>query len=316
MRIDRATALRHPRRNILSESISKKQAAAAHLKSIVGAHLPKRCVRYSWATICGDLNTTTLGFQVDERPADGRVVDVTPEWITLKTAQNQFAVIHTSVLKEPAGIDVGAKVRVVPYARRRFDGLPLGSPLPSPAGAMFTTIPLGERFSRLQIVKESLKSIGLPQMIDQLEVLPADSRRTIAQALIDAGALDGPVEYVDPGEEDDIVAKPPSISFAVSTQRHRGRIQLVLDVASDTYIVRLQNEAGEVVQERTDVYFDDLDEAMIGAIDDGEWQYAHVTILQAAPKAARPRASHEEAPQMADSAATALAADAASGETP
>lgn len=182
---------------------------------------------------------------------------------------------------------------------------------------MFTTIPLGERFSRLQIDKESLQSIGLPQMIEQLEILPADSRRTIAQALIDAGALDGPVQHVDPGDEDDIVAKPPSISFAVSTQRHRGRIQLVLDVAADTYIVRLQNEAGEVVHERTDVYFDDLDEAMIGAIDDGEWRYARVTILQPAPKAAKPRTAPKEVPPIGGSSGeTSLAADAASEETP
>lgn len=101
----------------MSERTSKQQAAAAHLKSIVGAHLPQRCVRYSWTTICGELNANALGFQLDEQPVTGKVIAVTPEWVTLKMAQTKFAVIHTSVLKDPSSIGgVGAKVRVVPYA--------------------------------------------------------------------------------------------------------------------------------------------------------------------------------------------------------
>lgn len=265
-------------------SSTKKESARDHLRSIVANHLGRNCVRYSWSTICGELNVNAaLGLTSDERPAEGRVIDVSTEWITLKTAANKFALVDPSLVIDKSGIDVGAKVRVEPYARRRFDGRPLGSPMPSD-DPRFTTIPLGERVSRLSIDRTAIQSVHLAHMIEQLEELPADARRTIAQALIDAGALTGSVDLVDPAEDDDLMAKPPSISFAVSTKLHRGRIQLALDVACDTYIVRLFAEDGTLVHEQEDIHFNELDTAMIERIDDGDWRFAKVTILAKAPK--------------------------------
>src|SRR3546814_15106387 len=61
-----------------------------------------------------------LGFRVDPSPFEGKVVAKTDEAIVVKTGRAEFAVLVRALITEVP--EEGAKVEVIPYARRRFDG--------------------------------------------------------------------------------------------------------------------------------------------------------------------------------------------------
>lgn len=116
----------------------------------------------------------------------------------------------------------------------------------------------------------------LQELINQLEQLPApDGFRHITHLLVDAGAREFSV--VDP-LPDDIIKKPPAISFTVATEKFQGQVTLLYERADDLYVIELKRN-GELVERVDQVLFDSLGKTLERLIDDGSWRRIQVHCL-------------------------------------
>lgn len=252
--------------------------------SVVSRHLPATARRYSLAVYVGEKSVNaTIGIRIDLHPAEGKVVELTDEWVLLKVgrAAEFFVVARDLVDAVPA---LGAVVRITPYARRGFDGRRLDAPTEqiTDSGLRLQSWTLGESRSRLPIDKESLKSQYLRDMIDQVETLDAgDGVRSMSQVLVDAGAWMHPVEFVDPHDRD-IIATPPALKFRVATAKHVGGFEIRYDRAADTYNLFLTGQDGGIVKECEGALFDDIAGIAVDWVDDGSWRIAKVEVLKPA----------------------------------
>ena len=267
---------------------SRKDEAREWARSVIGNHLPRTARKFSLAMYVGEASvSSTLGIRFDLHPAEGKVVELTLDWILLKIGRSaEFFVVARELVDVVP--ELGAVVRITPYARRGFDGCRLDAPREEAwgNGVRISTIHLGESRSVLPIDKDTIQSPFLRDMIDQVEGLSArDGMRCLSQVLVDAGACLAPVEYVDPGDAY-ILATPPALKFRVRTAKHEGWIEIRYDRAADTYTVVLTDTDGGLVFEREGVYFDNLAEVVVGLIDDGRWRIATVEILKPAPRRA------------------------------
>ncbi len=103
-----------------------KDQAKKHLASIISQHVGKNVRTYKWSTLLGHGGTNLYGMSVDHKPITGKVVDVTSPWVVVKDAPTHFVMVHEALLRELP--EVGTKVTVTPYARRKFDGTRLDAP--------------------------------------------------------------------------------------------------------------------------------------------------------------------------------------------
>ncbi|MBK7238030.1 MAG: hypothetical protein IPI02_21360 [Sterolibacteriaceae bacterium] len=267
---------------------SRKDEAGEWTRSVIGNHLSRTARRYSLAMYVGEASvSTTLGIRFDLRPVEGKVVAQSDEWILVKIgrAAEFFVAARDFVDVVP---ELGAVVRITPYARRGFDGRRLDAPREELCGngVRISSFTLGENRSVLPIDKDALKSKHLRDMIVQVEELSAhDGMRCLSQVLVDAGACLAPVEYVDP-DDSHIIATPPALKFWVHTAKHDGWIEIRYDRATDTYTVVLTGPDGGLVVDEEGVYFDSLAEVVVDLIDDGRWRIATVEILKPAPRRA------------------------------
>jgi hypothetical protein len=250
------------------------------LPTLVGAFVPRNCRGFKYRIFDDQPKVSALGFYVDPKPFEGKVVARTENAIIVKNAgkRAEFSVLDRSLVTEdPAE---GARVEVQPYARRRFDGLRADTPreetrigLDGKPYTMQFYIP-GEASARLPIPEA--RCFELRQLIEQLEELPApDGFRQITHMLVDANATD--IAWVDP-EPKDIFRTPPAISFAVSTAKFAGRVRVLYERGLDLYAVELYRD--DALLERVDrVAFDDLGKTLERLIDDGRWRRIRVTRL-------------------------------------
>lgn len=268
---------------------NRKEQAREWARGVAGRHLPATARKYSLAIYAGEASiSSTLGIQFDLQPAEGKVVELTDEWIMLKIgrAAYLFVVARDLVDVVPA---LGAVVRITPYARRGFNGRRLDAPTEeiTDSGLRLQSWTLGESRSRLPIDKEALKSLYLRDLIDQVEALDAgDGIRCMSQVLVDAGAWMHPVEFVDPDDRD-IIATPPALKFRVRTAKHDGGFEIGYDRAADTYDLFLTGQDGGIVKHREGVLFVELAETAVDWLDDGSWRIAKVEVLKPAPRSVK-----------------------------
>ncbi len=268
---------------------NRKDQASEWVHSVARRHLPATARRYSLAVYVGEATVnTTIGIRIDLRPVEGKVVELTDEWILLKIgrAAELFVVARDLVDVVPA---LGALVRITPYARRGFDGRRLDAPTEQTAdgGLRVQSYILGESCSRLPIDKASLKSQYLRAMIDQVEALPAgDGMRRMSQVLVDAGAWMHPVEFIDPHDHD-IIATPPALKFRVATAKHDGGFEIRYDRAADTYDLFLTGHDGGIVKQFEGALVDDIAGIAVEWLDDGSWRIAKVDVLKPAPRSVK-----------------------------
>ncbi|MDR0576069.1 MAG: hypothetical protein LBI87_00645, partial [Candidatus Accumulibacter sp.] len=189
----------------------------------------------------------------------------------VKTGRTQFAVLDRTLVTETP--NEGDKVRVEPYARRRFDGLRADTPEEQSrmdsSGKSYTVQihMLGSAPVKLPIPEPCCPE--LRELIHQMEELPApDGFRRITHLLVDAGARD--FTWVDP-LPDDILRTPPCISFTVDTGKFKGRVSVLYDRCLDFYAVELYRN-GKLVERVDEVYFNTLGQTLERLIDDGRWK--------------------------------------------
>lgn len=254
------------------------QAIRAQLPTLVRGHVPSNARTFKFNLFDGQPKVSAMGCHIDPTPFEGKVIAITEEAIVVKTGRAEFAVLDRSLVTEVP--EEGAKVRVEPYARRRFDGLRADTP---EAETAFTAdgrpyqvqrFVLGSAPAKLPIPQ--VRCPELQTLIEQMEQLPApDGYRRITHLLVDAGARD--VTWVDPLPKD-IIATPPAISFAVATAKFQGRVTVLYERGLDLYAVQLDRD-GERVERIDEVFFDSLGGTLERLIDDGTWRRIRVQCL-------------------------------------
>jgi len=246
------------------------------ISRLVTPHLPSNANRFRYSVFAGPPQvSSTFGLTVDPHPFDGKVVVITDEFVFVKTARTQFAVLDRSLVTTVP--EIGDKVHVVPYIRRRFDGGRADTPEPAEDGSRRLLI--GHAPAKLPIPEPQCPE--LDELIQQLETLPApDGFRRITHMLVDANARD--FIWVDP-EPENIVSTPPAISCTVSTGKFEGQVTIIYDRGADAYEVEL-SQNGELVKRVDDIYFDMLGDVLEQWIDDGTWRRIQVTVTHPASK--------------------------------
>ena len=254
------------------------QAIRAQMPTLVRGHVPSNVRTFKFNIFDGQPKVSTLGFHIDPKPFEGKVIATTEEAIVVKTGRAEFAVLDRTLVTEVP--DEGAKVQIEPYARRRFDGLRADTPEErtqfTTDGQPYTvkTLVLGSAPAKLPIPE--VRCPELQELIQQMEQLPApDGFRRITHLLVDAGAPD--FTWVDPLPKD-IIATPPAITFSVVTTKFQGRVTVLYERGLDLYAVELHRD-GELVDRVDEVFFDALGEVLQQLIDDGSWRLIRVQRL-------------------------------------
>lgn len=216
-----------------------EQAIRAQLPSLVAGHLPRNAQRFTFRMYSKDPQESALGFLVDPKPFEGRVVATTDEAIIIKTGRIDFAIVDRQLATLVP--EEGTKVSIEPYARRRFDGLRADTPNKethqAEDGSSYTVktlvLVLGSAPAKLPIPRPHCEY--LQSLIDLLEQAPApDGYRRITHLMVDAGARD--ITWVDP-EPDDIFRTPPATNFTVNTAKFEGQVSLIYERGLDLYAV-------------------------------------------------------------------------------
>lgn len=254
------------------------QAIRALMPTLVRGHVPSNIRSFRFNIFDGQPKVSTLGFQIDPCPFEGKVIATTEEAVVVKTGRAEFAVLDRALLTEVP--DEGAKVQVEPYARRRFDGQRADTPEEltefTADGQPYTVkrLMLGAAPAKLPIPEPRCPE--LRDLIQQLEEMPApDGFRRITHLLVDAGARN--FVWVDPLPKD-IISTPPAISFTVATEKFQGRVTVLYKRGADLYAVELHRD-GELVEQADEVFFDSLGETLERLIDDGKWRFIRVQCL-------------------------------------
>lgn len=256
-----------------------REHAKALFRAVAGRHVPSNARRYSFLIVDSEPPVSAmLGVKTDYRPIAGKVVDTIEGAVVVKTGRTDFAVVSHEILSSIP--EVGATVRITPYARRLFDGSRLDGPqvedqtLENGLRIQTRTIRIGDNRTPLPV--QAQRSTYLQDLIRQIEEMRApDGFRTVAQMLVDAKATAFTV--VDPSDNDDIIATRPEISFSVSTARFEGRVSVVYWRVPDLYHVHFAPESGQP-EEVPDVDFMSLGGVLGERIDDGLWRIAKIEI--------------------------------------
>lgn len=225
-----------------------------------------------------------MGLQIDPSPVDGQLIATSDDWVAIKTGRCEFFVCAKELMEHVP--DVGATIRVIPYARRKFDGTRLDAPKSETyEGVTRTIVHIGARVSRLPVDKQSLKSSYLKDLIDQIEELPApDGVRTIVQMLIDANAGSEAVLFDDPLDEDS-ANTPPTLTFRVSSEKVDGYLRISYSRVLDLYRLDLTDVAkATLLMEVDNVDFTALGTEIAALVDDNRWRSAKVVVLKSAPR--------------------------------
>lgn len=268
-----------------------KEHARTWLQTVAINHLAKNASNYRFVPYVVGATENTLGMMADLQPQEGKVVELNADWCLVKIDRNRFFIADRSLLASIP--EVGATVRITPYARRNFDGARVDAPKKEVSGGVtFECFTIGRVTTHLPIVnREGLRCTELIDTIKLIEdQLTPDRCRSISQALVDAGAAGHPIGYKDPLPSE-ITAMPPSLQFRVSTKKFEGNLNIIYDRAGDHYVVQLADpNTAEVVKSMEPVFHPNLASAVVELIDDGAWRIAQVEVLKAAPKRRAPKA--------------------------
>ena len=231
------------------------------IQSVASETLPRNTRRYKWTFLDGGLGENALGFSVDHEPVEGKIVYSDGEVIVLKQgAKAIFTAVDHLILPESSTFAVGDKVRITPYARRRYDGTFLYEPVKNADGSVIYHI--GESVSHLPVDKSTLSSQYLLDMIDLLERGKTSSYRTIAQVLIDAGATLEPLQVNDDPDPENIIKNPPAITFRIQCAKLSGYLNIFYDRSMDYYGIHVMDTCGTIVDTIRDIDFTSMAEAI------------------------------------------------------
>ena len=85
------------------------QAIRAQMPTLVVGHVPSNVRSFKFNFFDGQPKVSTLGFHIDPKPFEGKVIATTDEAIVVKTGRAEFAVLDRTLVTEVP--DEGAKVQ-------------------------------------------------------------------------------------------------------------------------------------------------------------------------------------------------------------
>ena len=88
------------------------QSIRAQMPTLVRGHVPSNVRSFKFNIFDGQPKVSTLGFHIDPKPFEGKVIATTDEAIVVKTGRAEFAVLDKTLVTEVP--DEGAKVQVEP----------------------------------------------------------------------------------------------------------------------------------------------------------------------------------------------------------
>jgi hypothetical protein len=223
---------------------------------------------------CRDAN----GAVVDLKPVEGVVREVSTCWVLLEVHTYSFFVCALSLCESRP--EVGARVRITPYARRRFDGTRCDQPTAAEAAR-----PDWRPDYRSLLPRDSQVQACPPlqRLLDRLETtLAPDGIRTLAQMLIDAGTHEARPSFgnaalpVDP-------QYPPYLTFYTREGPLVRYLRIQCLTRMDGYELALLDDARNVFWRTSEVAADELAENMAKIIGGyNRWRQAQVNVLLSA----------------------------------
>lgn len=275
--------------------------ARSWLHARAGQHLPRTARKYQYRTWTGEAKHNMLGGISFLKPAEGTVADQDAEYILIKEKGNQFALLYADLANTP--VNTGDKVVATFFQLKDFQGLSSdgsNDPVETLQGGFTsrsialtgakTNFPYtweGRYTSRNLSVTRTWTQIQNPylhDLIKQMEGIPVDSCRTIADLLVSAKARN--LAVFDPVENkscDEDRMKWPSIAMDVTTTKFTGNVAIRYDRAADTYTIDFRALDG-TVDTHDDIHFDGIGDLLLHHIDDGSWKMVAITILKKAAK--------------------------------
>ncbi len=267
--------------------------ARAWLRANVANHVPNGTRQYFTNVITTNIGVNSLGLQVDRPAFEGKVIHCEPGVFgVVKTGRNRFVLVDAAVLA--ADLEVGSKVHVTPYQRRRFDGKSFLEPIEEKTlagGVMVKTYHIGDRVSEIPLPAPQCEY--LQAMQDLLHRGNCtDGIRVISNMLVDFNAKNLAWQQAGKSAEGELL--DPQFRFDCETSKFTGHVRIGLDRSEDAYYVEMhkigmQGEH-ELVNSCKSVFFVDLAEVLETLLCDGQWKLCKVTVL----KAAKSPAAQEE----------------------
>lgn len=227
--------------------------------------IPSNVRRFNWRVLETVTTNQTLGMRLMAKPAEGKVIHATDDFLILKEGRSEFAVVPTEhlTLKPPVfGLD--DKVKISPQVLRDIDGIPLDQLAANdPYRDQGNVTIIGLRQAKLDIEPESEYLRNLIETLDNMRM--PDGQRTLTSALITAGARRNNITWIETGDTH-------QITMRVATGKFSGRLSIGYDLAFDLYTVTLNPDDPSLEElQLRDVYFDTLGELIEHHIDDGSW---------------------------------------------
>jgi len=268
-----------------TQNMNTKARAQEWMKSTWSKHSSARSCQ--WRGYYGESVTNSLGLSADIAPVEGKVVDQNDEFWLLKLGRaSEFFVLSKALCKQE--LEIGSTVKVSAWSRVDWDGHPFWMPrVSNEGGFQRSTMIIGKTTTELPIDKKSIKCEELKEMARVIEHEKADHLRTIAQVLLDAGAVNTPIVVKDVEEDGDIIANQPKLVFVVSSKKHQGTIAFIYDRGLDAFTVSLRDSQGVEVQKADCLFItpdgiSEIGKTVISMIDDGEWINAKIEVLKPA----------------------------------
>lgn len=271
-----------------------KEKATAWVRKTAPKFLGSNISGYNWYHHSFELSHNMLGGICYSRPEKGTIVAVEDGMVLMKLSLKKFSVIREEDLNADACI--GDKVKITYYEPRRIDGtLADGSEdPPSSSGSkvfMLTGVKVYLPFTyegrhiplNDSIPKQHITNPFLIDLVKQLEEMTVNGGyRTVAGAIADAKARS--FKVLDTLEEEDIIAKPPTLQFCVINGKFCGTVKIEYDRAMDYYKVTFDQGTSSPVEVVEDVNAFDLGELLVSRIDDESWKRFKLEVLKKAPK--------------------------------
>ena len=266
--------------------------AKAWLKNNVLSLVPANSRRYTFGDVSLKLGTNMLGLPADLKSIEGTVIHRDDGFYVVKTGRAEFKFVDPSLLKQE--LDLDSKVRITPYARRRFNGTLLSDPEKvedTGTGFISRTYAIGVRHSVIPVAEPT--TVYSQQMLELLHHGKCtDGVRVISNLLVDCNAKNFRLQEPPPVDEETGESLgpyvDPQIQFDCTTSKFTGEVTIGVDVAADVYYVDLKKpNAGGFLQSHAkceQVYFDRMAEVLENLLCDGNWKFAKVEVLKRAPK--------------------------------
>ncbi|MDP3522280.1 MAG: hypothetical protein Q8S02_16840 [Hydrogenophaga sp.] len=272
--------------------MSQKEIARAHFRNVLTKLEVSR--RVSFKIYVQEPQVNSLGGINFYSPIEGKVVDQSDGFTTIKVSMSEYTVVQTDLLSQP--VEVESKVALSFYKLHRFDGSAADGSEDAAIGGCRTISLTGAKTyfpvkwegryvginEKFEDTYQVIQNPYLRTLIQQMEDMPmADGLRSPVNVLTDANPKD--LTFIDPTEEDSALVAP-GLRVHVATKKFEGDVTVEYDRGSDTYRVILEADQDDERTVVDNVHFNEVGQCLLECIDDGQWQQAKVTLIKAAPK--------------------------------